>query len=1134
MTRKRIRSLIAFGVLVAILLGGGLVLRNFILSQVKKRIQSALEYQRVHLHLFPPTIIFEEVQTVSLQPAFSAKQVSISLPLASLLKNEKPLTVFIDRPVVRIVPETAKAGEKGKSTTAMALPFALDKGVVRDGEVYYLGSRLRFQAKGLKAILKIKGDTFSIRLESEENALWLGPERGNLEGRIELSLEGKRDDLAVNKLILDGPEVIVKMKGRLTGIRDPQGSLPVSFRADMDALSRLLKIPFDWQGRIEGSGVVNRTEKSLLIRTSFSSDDLVLNRVPLEKVRGRVEVLPGARAQVEMNIQRKSGPEQIKIQSASGRVNGELEGFHLDPVLSYVSLPWPVASPIWGSFTVDDRRLSADFEFRDDAFSVSGNKYPFRGPVHFAWDRKREIQFSSPELETSFGRLGFNGTVVTGSEVDVTIQGEVSDVKSGREFTELVLSQSLAFPEIRGRGSTLVAITGSYSSPDVKMDFTLSPAGFDRFDVAAAVGTVEISRGTVRGRFQVDDPLVHSKINFMTSADGLGVEIQLADGDVTKIFSGLDLQLPLRGNAGGYFQVEQRENKLRVDGIFSSSLLQLGPQDLRQVEGKLSWDGEYLSFPELAFDLYGGKIKASSRLQVENQALELDLTGENIDLSFFSPNLTGELSLQLKSSGLVETEGASGDFSIPGLRFDPFQETEARGTVAIRLAQNKVLLNAKGNFLPGENMFTVEAEIPLVRDNLAIDVKGGFENLDLLLPWTGAKGKLNYVAELRGIPPDIRINGGVDFQGPLLPFPEFAQAVTDYSGLVFIKNNVASIRSFNGKLGGGDIQGSGETLIGKSGLENISFNLEGKNLLLSPFERTRALADASLRLVKNQSRFSLEGDIDVKRVSWRRGVYEKFAFSSSPYPAAQRQPNVFDDLTLNIRLRADDNAWMENSLGRIRGRFDLTISGSVKAPIILGEIESLGGEVNFQDRKFQVLRGRLSFFNPASIEPYLDFRGETYIKDYRVTITLSGLVSQIRPEFSSSPPLPPEDVLALLALGEAFKRYYSAETSSRLSTASLLSFQLTEEAQKRTEGLFSLDRFRIDPFLMGSSAEMTARLTVGKKISKDFLIYYSTNLTRQTEEIIRLEWDFTNEFSLVGTRNEIGRVSFDVKFRRRF
>jgi translocation and assembly module TamB len=305
-------------------------------------------------------------------------------------------------------------------------------------------------------------------------------------------------------------------------------------------------------------------------------------------------------------------------------------------------------------------------------------------------------------------------------------------------------------------------------------------------------------------------------------------------------------------------------------------------------------------------------------------------------------------------------------------------------------------------------------------------------------------------------------------------------------------------------------------------------------MLLSPLERTRALTDASLRLIKDPKRFVLEGDITVRRLSWRREIQEKISFSPRPSPEPKQEPGFFDDLTLNLHLKADDNAWMENSLGRIRGRFDLTVTGDVKAPILLGTIETLGGEVDFQDRKFQILRGRLSFFNPSSVEPFLDVRAETFVKDYRVTITLSGLPSQLKPQFSSSPPLPPEDVLALLAQGEAYKRPYRTETSSQISTASLLSFTLTEGAARRAEKLFRLDRFRIDPFLLGSSAEMTARLTLGKKISKDLFLYYSTNLSRQIEEIIRVEWDVSNEFSIVGTRNEIGRLSLDVKIRRRF
>ncbi len=374
----------------------------------------------------------------------------------------------------------------------------------------------------------------------------------------------------------------------------------------------------------------------------------------------------------------------------------------------------------------------------------------------------------------------------------------------------------------------------------------------------------------------------------------------------------------------------------------------------------------------------------------------------------------------------------------------------------------------------------------------------------------------------------------VDFKGPVFPFPKFAHALTDYSGLVRIENNVATVRSLQGKLGGGDVFGSGEVRFGAGGLELVDLRAEGRDMTLSLFERTRAVADGTFRLLKNARDFLLSGDVLVKKLLWRREVGEKFVFSASAYPEERKGRGPFDDLVLDIRLQAEDNAVLENALGRIEGRFDLTLNGTLASPIILGDLEGLRGEVRFQDRSFRLLRARLSFFNPVTIEPYLDFRGETYLKDYRVTFSLAGLLGRLRPEFVSSPPLPPEDVLALLALGESFKRTYSYDASSQLGTGSLMSFQLADEATRRAEKLFNLDRFRIDPFVLGASTEMTARMTVGKKISRNLIFLYSTNLTSQREEIYRLEWEFSESFSLVGMRDERGRFSIDAKLRKRF
>jgi hypothetical protein len=64
---------------------------------------------------------------------------------------------------------------------------------------------------------------------------------------------------------------------------------------------------------------------------------------------------------------------------------------------------------------------------------------------------------------------------------------------------------------------------------------------------------------------------------------------------------------------------------------------------------------------------------------------------------------------------------------------------------------------------------------------------------------------------------------------------------------------------------------------------------------------------------------------------------------------------------------------------------------------------------------------------------------------------------------------------------------------------------------------------------------------VGKKISQNLLFIYSTILASSTVmsvideyPIFRMEWDISRRFSLVGGRDDRGRLGFDVKFRKRF
>ncbi|MCK7470584.1 MAG: translocation/assembly module TamB [Desulfomicrobium escambiense] len=388
------------------------------------------------------------------------------------------------------------------------------------------------------------------------------------------------------------------------------------------------------------------------------------------------------------------------------------------------------------------------------------------------------------------------------------------------------------------------------------------------------------------------------------------------------------------------------------------------------------------------------------------------------------------------------------------MTLSPLDRTEARGELRLDVSNGRVLLDLDGRLAAGANPFRAAFAFPLSGQPFTGTVTGSLSDLDLVMPWDGAKGKLDFTADIADAEPAARISIALGGAGPVMPLPGFAYALTDFTMTGKFADDRLTFSAITGKLGGGPVRISGDIGLGEAGIAAMDLRLEGRDMVLSPMARLRIQADASLRLLKDDKRFVTDGEILFKRMDWRREIYEEFSFSTPTDEPEAEGPSFFDGMTLNIRLRADDNAVIDNSLGRFNGRFNLTATGAFSSPVLLGDLDLGSGDFYFQDRGFRVIFGRLSFTDPVNTEPYLDFRGETYVKDYRVTLNMSGPVSRLKPEFSSSPPLPPEEILSLLALGESFRRMYYAyagDRSTALNTASLLTYQIADLA-KKTDG----------------------------------------------------------------------------------
>jgi hypothetical protein len=1150
---RKVRRAVIFLVVLTLLAVSLVVGKNVLLKEVRAGVGKSFVYDGLKLSYFPPALVLTNVRSLDQPPTLRAKSVRIEVPYLSLLRNRKVLSVVLVSPEVHIRPRPSGAPPRKARPplSLLSLPFEVASGRVENGTLIFEARSLSVEARGIDAMIAEEGQDFSVRATAAASGLVL-PQRGPAPlGALNLVASGRGEDLTVTKLEVDGPGLSLSAGGTVRNVLDPTVDLRARFDLAADILDALLRMPFGWTGRVSGEGRLERQERRLFLETTLASDTLTIDDVAMGDMSGRFDLTPETGGRLELGFRKPGRPaERLELAFLPGRVEGRTAPMFLDPVFREIKIPWPVLSPAWGTFTLADRILRAEAEFRDESLARQGDRFAFRGGVETGVDFARNIvTVDTPGLESDFGKLEAKARIDLKGEIDARIQGQVSDIKEAREFVSLAIRQKFGFGEIRGRGYVDTRLSGRSAAPAVSLRATASPGGFESLDAAFVEAQVLFADGVFQGSFDIDDPNLKGRVRVRTAGGDLQINVQNGEGELSRVLPSLGIPIALSGRASGDFEMTQKTGQTQeFRGSFTSPEIKGYGQTATHVAGTLDWKNGVIAFPQLAMDFDGGRVEGRFLIGAASGEFDIDARGEELDFSRVVPAASGRLSLSAAGKGIFGRDKLPGLFTIKDLMLSPLTRTEARGRLEIGASGGRVDVGLDAGLVPGTNPFSGDFEFPLSGALWHGTLKGRLTDLDLVVPWKGAQGRIDYSADIRETDQGAaRVAVGLDVAAPVMPLPGFAYAVTDFTSSMRYLDGTLDVETIGGRLGGGPLTGSGKVGFGSAGIATMDLTFDAKDMILAPMERMRAQADGTLRLLKDAKRFVTEGEILFHQLDWRREVYEAFGFSSqaASTTAASPGPSFFEGMALNIRLRAEENATVENSLGKFNVRFNLTVTGPFAQPVLLGDIAIVSGEFYFQDRAFRVLHGRLSFTDSVSGEPILDFRGESYVKDYRVTLNLSGPISRLKPEFASSPPLPPDEILSLLALGDSFRRMYysySGDRSTALNTASLLTYQIADLAKKQTGGLFSLDRFRIDPYIPeGAPGGIAARITVGKKLSKNLLVLYSTILANSTVRqevdeypIFRMEWDISRRFSLVGGRDDRGRLGFDVKFHRRF
>jgi len=243
---------------------------------------------------------------------------------------------------------------------------------------------------------------------------------------------------------------------------------------------------------------------------------------------------------------------------------------------------------------------------------------------------------------------------------------------------------------------------------------------------------------------------------------------------------------------------------------------------------------------------------------------------------------------------------------------------------------------------------------------------------------------------------------------------------------------------------------------------------------------------------------------------------------------------------LDVHVTTAPDLQMQTAIANLSGDADLRLRGTAAKPALLGRVEVLEGEINFNGAKYRLERGEVLFQSPVSIKPVLDLQATTRVRDYDITVSINGDTSKpLSVKYRSDPPLPEADIVALLAVGQT--REQSAQmaqgNSAFSETASnlILSEALNSTVSNRVQRLLGISKIKIDPQGLSTETNPTRgpQVTIEQQISNNFTLTYSQNVSQASQQIIQGEYYIRRNVSIVGTRDQNGVVSFDVKIRQR-
>jgi translocation and assembly module TamB len=240
-------------------------------------------------------------------------------------------------------------------------------------------------------------------------------------------------------------------------------------------------------------------------------------------------------------------------------------------------------------------------------------------------------------------------------------------------------------------------------------------------------------------------------------------------------------------------------------------------------------------------------------------------------------------------------------------------------------------------------------------------------------------------------------------------------------------------------------------------------------------------------------------------------------------------------MKLNVAVATAQDINLASSKVSMGGAANLTLSGTMAAPVVLGRATLTSGEMFFMGKRYEIENGTIAFANPVRTQPVVNLYVKTTVQQYNITLNFVGPVDKLRTNYTSDPPLSPADIINLVAFGKTTEESAtSTSTPASLGAESVLAQGAASQFSGKLEKLAGISQLTIDPLAGNSQSNPGAQVAIQQRVTGKILLTFSTDVTSTQNQAIQVQYQVKKGLSVSVLRDQYGGYAATVRIHKTF